>query len=84
LGKIGGGSEDLQVMAKLNSVFPFPMKLFPRGLPTNLFVNKRPDSKFEVVKLLPGPTETDFEILHTCSDYQSAQEWAIEYLRRLP
>jgi len=68
-------------VVKLNSVFPFPMNL-SRGLPTNLFINKRPDGKFEVARVLPGPQESDFEVLHTCDNYQTAEKWAIEQLKK--
>lgn len=75
-----GQFEGLRVVVKLNSAFPFPMTLI-RGFRTNLFINKRPDGKFEVARVLPGPEENDFEVLHTCDDYQSASEWALEGLK---
>jgi hypothetical protein len=75
--------EGLRVVVKLNSAFPFPMNLF-RGFPTKMFINKRPDGKFEVARMLPGPQENDFEVLHTCDDYQSAEEWAVEWLKKDP
>jgi hypothetical protein len=55
-----------------------------RGLPTGLLINKRPDGKFEVARLLKAsdPRECDFEILHTCDGYQGAEEWAIEQLKK--
>jgi hypothetical protein len=53
-----------------------------RGLPTNLFINKRPDGKFEVARVLGGPHVGDFEVLHTCDNYQSAEEWAVEQLKK--
>ena len=76
-GRFGG----LRVVVKLNSVFPFPMNL-SRGLPTNLFINKRPDGKFEVARVLSGSQESDFEVLRTCDDYQSAEEWTVEELKK--
>jgi hypothetical protein len=53
-----------------------------RGLPTNVSINKRPDGKFEGVRVLQGPQESDFEVFHTCDDYQSAEKWAVEQLKK--
>jgi hypothetical protein len=77
----GRTARGLGIVVKLNSVFPFPMNV-SRGLPTNLFINTRPDGKFEVARVLPGPQESDFEVLRTCDDYQSAEEWAVEQLKK--
>ena len=52
------------------------------GFLRNLFINTRPDGKFEVARVLSGSQESDFEVLRTCDDYQSAEEWAVEELKK--
>jgi hypothetical protein len=35
-----------------------------------------------VARVLGGPHVGDFEVLHTCDNYQSAEEWAVEQLKK--
>ena len=65
-------------MAKLDSVPLYPVNLIADGLPTNLCLNKRPDGKFEIARVLkPGsPQEGEFEVLGQFENEQSAREFA--------
>ncbi len=71
-------------MAKLNSVPLYPISLPAGGVPTNLVLNKTPDGRFQIARVLKpgGPQEGDFEVLFTGEDEPSAREFARNQVRK--
>jgi hypothetical protein len=71
-------------MAKLRSVPLFPITLGGGGIPVNLCLNKRPEGKFQIAKVLKpgGPQEGEFELLKEFDDEYSAREYARSQVRK--
>jgi hypothetical protein len=66
-------------MAKLNSVPLYPVNLSGSGIPVNLVLNKTPEGKFQIAKVLKpgGPQEGDFQVLKEFDDELAARELSV-------
>jgi hypothetical protein len=67
-------------MAKLNSAPLYPTTLVAGDIPVNLCLNKTPEGKFQIARVLKpgGPQEGEFEIL-----YEGDESGAREFARQL-
>jgi hypothetical protein len=66
-------------MAKLQSQPLYPITLYDhQGIPINMCLNKTPEGKFEIAKVLkPGlPTEGEFEVIYEHDSELYARAWA--------
>jgi hypothetical protein len=52
-------------MAKLNSTPGYPTNILANGIPVNLCMNRTPEGKYQIAKVLQpgGPQEGEFEVL---------------------
>jgi hypothetical protein len=75
---IADNVEDPSLMARPNSVPLYPKALTAGGILLNLVLNRTPDKKFQVARILKpgGPLEGDFEVLRGFDDQQAAREYA--------
>jgi hypothetical protein len=73
-----------RLMAKLSSAALYPISLSVADYPTNLVLNKTPEGKFQVARVLKagGPQEREFEVLYTGDDEQGAREFARQEVAR--
>jgi hypothetical protein len=67
-------------MAKLSSVPLFPVTL-TAGRPVNLCLNKTPEGRFQIAKVLKpgGPQDGEFEVLYEGEDEAAARDFASEW-----
>ncbi|MHB1700794.1 MAG: hypothetical protein ACYCSN_11830 [Acidobacteriaceae bacterium] len=70
-------------MAKLQSSPLYPITLNKRGIPVNLYKNKKPDGAFQIARAVrPGDSqETDFEVLFE-GDECEADEFADQQVEK--
>jgi hypothetical protein len=71
-------------MSELNSVPLYPISLAAADYPTNLVLNKTPEGRFQIARVVKpgGPNEGEFEVLHECADEASAREYARSVVRK--